>query len=221
MILHLLYLYLCFALSILGRPTSDSSRACTSATGVCIDQITEPVTGVAFGFAVPQNVSGPGALGNDFVANITVPLPYGFAGLQGGSSAAPSHFHIAALMGGRVLPNASYEWFLIVQFDELSPDGTTAEPVAGPAITISPLSFWHHDHASFVFRCANCDIGGEVADGKVQLGALFSHVRQPFIIGRTNETLTMANATIAPFVMDLQDIVREDFGEMLRGTGLE
>ncbi|GJE88562.1 cellobiose dehydrogenase-like protein [Phanerochaete sordida] len=221
MILPLLCLYLAFASKVVGNATSDSPRACTSAGGVCINQITEPVTGIAFGFAVPQDVRGPGALGGDFVANITIPLPYGFAALQGGSSATPSPFHTACFMGGRVLPNASYDWFQIVQFDQLSPDGKTAVPVAGPNITISPLSFWHRDLASFVYRCTNCTIGGEVLDGKVQLGAVFSHIKPPFVVGRTNETVTMTNATIVPFVMDLQDIMRSDFADVLRGTGLE
>ncbi|GJE88563.1 cellobiose dehydrogenase-like protein [Phanerochaete sordida] len=221
MILHLLCLYLAFASSVAGLPTSDSFQACASASVACIKQITEPRTGITFGFATSQDVRGPGALGDDFVANITVPLPYGFAGLQGGSSSAPSRFHIAIFMGGRVLPNSSYDWFQIVQFDELSPDGTTAEPVEGPSIMLSPLSFWHRDHASFVFRCTNCEVAGSVADGKVQLGALLSHTRPPFVIGRTNETVTMTDAIIAPFAMDLQDIMRSDFAKLLRVTGLE
>ena len=111
-------------------------------------------------------------------------------------------------------------WELILTASH-SPDGTTAEPIEGPSITLSPLSFWHRDQASFVFRCTKCDVAGSVADGKVQLGALFSHIRPPFVVGRTNETVTMTNATIAPFSMDLQDIVRRDFAEVLRGTGLE
>lgn len=84
---------------------TDSTQACTFTDGLCIqstlvstiqgyccDLLTglqwhqEPVTGVFFGFALPQNVSGAGLLGDDFVANITVPLPYGFSALQGGSS---------------------------------------------------------------------------------------------------------------------------------------
>jgi len=41
-----------------------------------------PLPGVAFGFALPNTLKGQGAFGNDFLMNVTVSLPYGFASLQ-------------------------------------------------------------------------------------------------------------------------------------------
>lgn len=101
-----------------------------------------------------------------------------------------------------------------------SPDGTTAVPTAEANITLSPLSFWHSDSASFVFRCQNCALQGEVDDGKVTLGAVLSHIAPPFVVGHDNETVTMTNAIIAPFTVDFTAITRGDYVELLKVAGL-
>lgn len=39
--------------------------------------------GLSVALALPSRLQGAGLLGDDFILNMTFPLPYGFAGIQG------------------------------------------------------------------------------------------------------------------------------------------
>ncbi|KAI0312426.1 hypothetical protein OF83DRAFT_659369 [Amylostereum chailletii] len=199
----------------------QSNQVCDTKSGICLQQVFENNTKLSFGLALPTELKGDGIFGNDFLANITVPLPYGFEGIQ----STLSSFHVRGIipfMGGRLSSNGSYEDFQIVQYSEVSADGQTLLPVGGATITISPLSFWNDDFNVFVFRCQNCTLTAQApTSGIPKLTAVASQAQPTFAeLGATTATLPLAGAVTAPFSVNLSAARSASYNDILQAAGV-
>lgn len=96
-------------------------------------------------------------------------------------------------------------------------------PFTGPVISISPLSSWTSDHASFIFRCQNCSLvtPGQPLSHDVTMTGFLSHVLPNYPSqSALNATLPLTNLTTSPFSIDIKAAQTADYDFVLAAAGV-
>ncbi|KAJ7343971.1 hypothetical protein DFH08DRAFT_810503 [Mycena albidolilacea] len=170
------------ALYISAAKPDQFTFVCGPRLRLCMHQAFDAETKSTYGFVLPTN----GSLAEDFIAQLSVPLPYGFAGfgpVQSASSGIPPIplFSIPAFMGFSRSHTVGLAGGMIVQQSTISPDGSQLVPVPASSagtITISPLSGWNETLINFIFRCQNCVLP-EIQRNKPFELVVFNSYEQP------------------------------------------
>ncbi|KAJ7909080.1 hypothetical protein B0H13DRAFT_2273044 [Mycena leptocephala] len=195
MFLRALPLTAVFALSAFAQ----FNEVCTG--GLCIKQAFDPKTKTNFGFVLPTD----GSFSEDFIAQVSVPLPYGFAGFGIGNTTTSA------------IPSFSLLFFM----GKFADDNSKLVPVDGGLITISPLSTWNTTLGTFIFRCKNC-VFSEVAETEPFQLVVFNSNKQPDFatLDATNATVKTGGAKISGFAInELAALTSPDYGAFLAAAG--
>ncbi|KAF7324069.1 hypothetical protein MKEN_00629300 [Mycena kentingensis (nom. inval.)] len=180
-------------LSFVGAQTMEK---CNTQGTLCFQQITDPTTQITLGLALPPG----GAIDVDFLAQLTVPVPYGFAGFGVGANSAIPQASVGGFVTRFTLsgPSGAVVNAMLVQQNTLSADGSKLFPTSagGGTVQVSSLSSYTSTAANFIFRCQNCLTSSD--SGPLGL-TLFSSSRAPIYpaIDALNATLLTAGATIS------------------------
>ncbi|KIP06253.1 hypothetical protein PHLGIDRAFT_466411 [Phlebiopsis gigantea 11061_1 CR5-6] len=204
--------------SFAGKPRDVS---CGAAAGGCFSKAVEPMNGLSIALAIPSEPKGAGVLGNDFLMNMTVALPYGFSALQGDTmeDTSQKQFNIAIFMGGAATGDiagaSAYFWFALAQYNQVEPGQNIAVSAPGVAIDGSQLTSWDANTASVVIRCRNCTLTGVKKDGRVHLQAILSQAQPSVSLSEGEGTLPLDGQVVVPFTLDLSDIQRDDYDDLV------
>ncbi|KAJ7053316.1 hypothetical protein C8F01DRAFT_1260648 [Mycena amicta] len=203
----------------------QSTIVCNPTGTLCFNQVFDKATQITIGLALPPN----GALNADFLAQLSVPIPYGFAGFgpaDGSKTVVPqssvegfvTRFSTSGSSGAVVSA-------MLIQQSILSSDKTKLIPIdAGGVITVSTLSTGTPNSAKFVFRCQGCFGAGPDAHSGPLLLSVFSSPQAPEYpaVDALNATLPLSRGVIVGSVRfaDVAALQTDDYLAYLKVAGL-
>ncbi|KAJ6579890.1 hypothetical protein B0H10DRAFT_813335 [Mycena sp. CBHHK59/15] len=176
-----------------------------------------------FGFVLPTE----GKFSDEFMAQITVPLPYGFVGFGiANGTEIPPHT-LTGLMTrftvqGQVV--GTLQTAMLVQQTALSADNSQLVPNAsGGLVSLSSLSTWNATAPTFIFRCQNCSLANTATPVEEAFNlVLFQSYELPEYPApdALNASLTKAEVTISGFTVgNIRAFRNGDYGLFLKSTG--
>ncbi|KAJ7911956.1 hypothetical protein B0H13DRAFT_1875303 [Mycena leptocephala] len=146
------------SLVLVAAVQGQFTQACSSATGICFNQVFDPVTNVSIGVVLPLS----GSFCSDFIAQVTTPIPYGASGF----SLAPAEDSDPSIRTFQLpTPTGAVSGStMLIQQTVPTPGNSRLVPIAtGASISMSPLSKWTATTATMVFRCQNCFASTSIA----------------------------------------------------------
>ncbi|KAJ6620461.1 hypothetical protein B0H10DRAFT_1946016 [Mycena sp. CBHHK59/15] len=144
-----------------------------------------------FGFVLPTE----GKFSDEFMAQIAVPLPYGFVGfgIANGTEIPPAD-------NSQLVPNA-----------------------LGGLVSLSSLSTWNATAPTFIFRCQNCSLANTATPVEEAFNlVLFQSYELPEYPApdALDASLTKAKVTISGFTVgNIRAFRNGDYGLFLKSTG--
>ncbi|KAJ6579074.1 hypothetical protein DFH09DRAFT_1360936 [Mycena vulgaris] len=225
MFLRVLSLIASLALAVSGHKPDQFTLVCSPDSGLCINQVFDSETKSTYGFVLPSN----GKFSEDFIAQVSVPLPYGFAGFGiADSTSSPSTMPLLSLlefMGLNIIapPVTLPTDGMIVQQAAISADASQLVPIANSGTTtISPLSAWNSTLINFIFRCQNCALAS-IERGKPFNLVVFNSYEAPEFAtpDAMNATVKTGGAKISGIkVDDVRALESPDYAAYLTAAGL-
>ncbi|KAF7306279.1 hypothetical protein MIND_00418800 [Mycena indigotica] len=220
----------CIAVTTNNKPT----RTCSSTIGLCFNQVSDPATQMSVGLVLPPS----GSFNREFIAQVTIPLPYGAAGFslvdtQGTGSTSANDQKADEFFGTEPV---MLEWFLaatqhtaagavsvnvlLVQRSMPSPDKAQLVPMVSDAnITVSPLSAYTATNATFIYRCKKCfnmDSSGYLLLFRTDASPMYPAP------GAYNASFTTKGATITRIdLANISEFESRDYASFLSAASLE
>ncbi|KAJ6605286.1 hypothetical protein DFH09DRAFT_1121094 [Mycena vulgaris] len=223
MFLRVLSLIASLAPAVSGHKPDQFTLVCSPDSGLCINQVFDPETKSTYGFVLPSN----GKFSEDFIAQVSVPLPYGFAGFGiADSTSSPSTMPPLSLLFFMGQNNFTLQLptdGMIVQQAAISANASQLVPIANSGTTtISPLSAWSSTLINFIFRCQNCALASIERGKPFNVVAFNSYEAPEFTTpDAMNATVKTGGAKISGIkVDDVRALESPDYAAYLTAAGL-
>ncbi|KAJ6514656.1 hypothetical protein DFH09DRAFT_1288029 [Mycena vulgaris] len=219
MFLRVLSLIASLVLAVSGHKPDQFTLVCSPDSGLCINQVFDPETKSTYGFVLPSN----GKFSEDFIAQVSVPLPYGFAGFGiADSTSSPS------TMPPWITPASILTAAVQTSTPDRRPSSHRANasqlvPIANSGTTtISPLSAWSSTLINFIFRCQNCALASIERGKPFNVVAFNSYEAPEFATpDAMNATVETGGAKISGIkVDDVRALESPDYAAYLTAAGL-